>query len=254
MIALVRDVSPALASCELSFIERQPIDLGRARAQHAAYCAALARAGAPVTFIAPAPEHPDGVFVEDAALVLDEVAIITRPGAESRRGEVTTVASALAAHRPLSFIREPATLDGGDVMRAGRDLFVGVTARTNRDGFDQLTAIASRFGYRTIAVRVSGCLHLKTAVTSIDPETLVLDRACVDAAAFGGRRIIDAKEPSGGDVLNVNGTVLVLASAPATREAIAAAGYGTEAIDLSEFEKAEAGVTCLSLLVPGTQL
>jgi dimethylargininase len=249
VIALVREVSPALAACELSFIDRQSIDGARAGAQHAAYCDALARAGAAVTWIAPAPEHPDGVFVEDAALVLDELAIITRPGADSRRGEVTTVAAALAAHRPLSFIREPATIDGGDVMRAGRDLFVGITARTNRDGFDQLTAIASRFGYRTTAVRVSGCLHLKTAVTSLDDDTLVLHRAYVDAAVFGGRRILEAREPSGGDVLSVNGTVLVLASAPAMRDVIAAAGYRTEAIDLSEFEKAEAGVTCLSLLV-----
>lgn len=249
MIALVREVSPALASCELSFIDRQPIDIARARAQHADYCAALARAGAEVRHIAPAHEHPDGVFVEDAALVLDEIAIIMRPGADSRRGEVTTVASALAEHRTLSFIREPATIDGGDIMRAGKDIYVGVTARTNRDGFDQLSAIASRFGYRTTPVTVTGCLHLKTAVTAIDDATLVINGDYVDAAIFAGRRLIEAEEPSGGDILNVNGTVLVLSSAPATREAIARAGYRTEAIDLSEFEKAEAGVTCLSLLI-----
>ena len=249
MIALVREVSPALAACELSFIDRQPIDLGRARAQHAAYCEALTRAGADVSFIAPAPEHPDGVFVEDAALVFDEIAIITRPGAGSRRGEVTSVASALAAHRTLSVIRDPATIDGGDVMVAGKDIYVGATARTNRDGFEQLTAIVSRFGYRTTAVNVSGCLHLKTAVTALDAETLVINRDFVDASVFGGRRLIDANEPSGGDILNVNGTVLVLASAPATRDAIERAGYRAESIDLSEFEKAEAGVTCLSLLV-----
>ena len=251
MIALVREVSPALASCELSFLERHPIDIARAAAQHAAYCDALRRAGLGVEFIDPAPECPDGVFVEDAALVFDEIAVITRPGAASRRGETMTAASALASYRPLSFILEPGTLDGGDVMRAGKDVFVGVTARTNRGGFDQLTALIARAGYRTTAVPVNGCLHLKTAVTAIDAETLVINRRFVDASIFDGRRLIDARhdEPSGGDVLNANGTVFVAASAPATRDLIARAGYRTEAVDVSEFEKAEAGVTCLSLLV-----
>ncbi|MEX2272163.1 MAG: hypothetical protein WD690_11855 [Vicinamibacterales bacterium] len=251
MIALVRSVGPSLASCELSFIDRQPIDIAIAEAEHAAYCGALRRAGAEIAFIDPAPDHPDGAFVEDAALVLDEIAVITRPGAESRRGEVTTVATALAAYRPLSFIREPATLDGGDVVRAGRDLFIGVTARTNRDGFDQLAAIASRLGYRATPVHVGGCLHLKTAITAIDEETLVINPRCVDAIQFAGRRLIEAaaSEPSGADVLHVNGTVLVAASAPETRDLIARAGYRTEAVDVSEFEKAEAGVTCLSILV-----
>jgi dimethylargininase len=251
VIALVREVSPALASCELSFLERHPIDIARAAVQHAAYCDALGRAGLRIEFMEPAPECPDGVFVEDAALVFDEVAVITRPGAESRRGEILTAASALAAYRPLSFILEPGTIDGGDVMRAGKDVFVGVTARTNRDGFDQLTAILARAGYRTTAVPVTGCLHLKTAVTAIDAGTLVINRRFVDASVFAGRRLIDAPvdEVSGGDVLNANGTVFVAASAPATRDLIARAGYRTEAVDVSEFEKAEAGVTCLSLLV-----
>jgi len=251
VIALVRDVSPALASCELSFVKRQPIDMARARGQHEAYCDALRRAGLHVEFIAPAPDCPDGVFVEDAALVLDEVIVIARPGAASRRDEVITAASALASYRPLSFIREPGTLDGGDVMRAGRDLFVGVTARTNRDGFEQLVPIAARYGYRATAVPVTGCLHLKTAVTAIDETTLVINRQCVDPALFQGWTLIDAApdEPSGADVLNANGTVFVAASAPATRDRIARAGYRTEAVDVSEFEKAEAGVTCLSLLI-----
>src|SRR5687768_11179560 len=208
LIAFVRDVSPALASCELSYVERHPIDLDLARAQHAAYCDALRRAGLSVEFMAPAPDCPDGVFVEDAAIVLDSVIVITRPGAASRRDEVLTAASALAPHRPLSFIREPGTLDGGDVMRTGRDLFVGVTARTTREGFDQLAALAGRFGYRATPVEVTGCLHLKTAVTAIDAETLVINPRFVDAALFKGRRLIEAdpSEPSGGDVLNANGT------------------------------------------------
>lgn len=251
MIALVRVPSPALAACELTFVERRPIDIERAGAQHAAYCAALERLGASVRFVDAAPEHPDGVFVEDAAIVLDELAILTRPGAESRRGEVRSVAAALATYRPLSVIREPGTLDGGDVMRSGRDLFVGITARTNRHGVDQLAAIISRFGYRVTAVDVDGCLHLKSAVTAIDAETLVINPRSVEPAAFGPRTLIEAPatEPSGADILSVNGTVLIAASAPATRDRIARAGFATEAVDLSEFEKAEAGVTCLSVIV-----
>lgn len=251
MVALVREVSPALASCELTFLDRQPIDIKVAEAQHKDYREALQRAGAQVAFITPEPEFPDGVFVEDTAVILDEIIVITRPGAATRRGETVSVASALAPHRPLSFIREPATLDGGDVMRAGRDLFVGITARSNRDGFDQLKAIASRFGYRVVAVPVTGCLHLKTAVTAVDTTTLMINPACVSRVIFDGYGLIEVPpdEPSGADVLCVNGVVLVAASAPRTCDIIAKAGHRAELVDVSEFEKAEAGVTCLSLLV-----
>jgi dimethylargininase len=240
-----------MAFCELSFLPRQPIDISLAEEQHAAYCQALRRVGVQVAFMPPLPDCPDGVFVEDTAVILDEVIVIARPGATTRRDEVPTAAAALASHRPLSFIRYPATLDGGDVTRAGRTLFVGVTARTNRDGFDQLAAIAGRSGYRTRPVPVTGCLHLKSAVTALDAETLVINRQCVDAAMFATHRTIDAhpSEASGADVLSVNGTIFIAASAPETRELIARAGYRTETMEVSEFEKAEAGVTCLSLLV-----
>lgn len=252
MIALVREVSPLLPECELTFIDRQPIDLARARSQHKAYCDLLQRLGARVRFIDPAPAHPDGVFVEDAAVVLDDVAIVARPGAESRRGETASVAAALAEYRPLSVIRDPGTLDGGDAMLSGRDLFVGVTARTNRRGFEELAAVAARFGYRAQAVDVRGCLHLKSAVTAIDADTLVINPRAADASIFGARRLIEAApaEASGADILPVNGTVVIAASAPETRERVARAGFDTEAVDVSEFEKAEAGVTCLSLLIP----
>ncbi|MDQ3068181.1 MAG: arginine deiminase family protein [Acidobacteriota bacterium] len=252
MIALVRDVSPLLASCELTFLERAAIDVGRACAQHAAYCDALREAGAEVEFMAAAPEMADGVFVEDTAIVLDEVAVITRPGSPSRRAEIMTAASALASLRPLSFIREPGTIDGGDVLRVGRDLFVGITARTNRDGFDQLSALAGRFGYRTTAVGVRGCLHLKTAVTALDDESVVMHEGHVDRRVFERYRVIDADaaEPEGANVVRVSGRVLASASAPRTCERLTRAGHQTIAIDISEMEKAEAGLTCLSLLLP----
>ncbi len=249
--AFVRTPGLALVACELSFVDRRPIDLALAAAQHAAYCDALRAAGADVVFLPPAPDLPDAVFVEDTAVVLGDVVVVTRPGSDVRRREIESAAPAFAAVRRVAFIREPATIDGGDVLRIGRDLYVGVTARTNRDGFDQLHAIASRLGYRAFAVPVRGCLHLKTAVTALDHNTVVLDPAHVDPAAFAAYDIVEseAAEPEGANVLRVNGRLFLAASAPRTREAIARRGYDVVPLDISEFEKAEAGLTCLSVLV-----
>ena len=249
-MAFVRRVSPSLAACELTFVERAPIDVDRAAAQHAEYCRALAETGAAIVYMAPEPDLPDAVFVEDTAVALDEIIVVTRPGSRTRQDEIITAASALSAHRPISLIREPGTLDGGDVLRIGRDLFVGVTARSNRDGFDQLAAIASRAGLRATAVPVHGVLHLKTAVTALDDGALLMREGCVDRAVFAAYELIDVDpaEPEGANVVNVNGRVLVAASAPRTRDLIARRGYEVVAVDISEFEKAEAGLTCLSIL------
>ena len=250
-VAFVRPVSPSLAGCELTFVARAPIDVARAQAQHAAYCQALEETGARIVYMAPEPDLPDAVFVEDTAVLLEDLIIVTRPGSATRRGEIVTAASALAAHRPVSLIREPATLDGGDVLRVGRDLFVGLTARTNRDGVDQLAAMAARSGMRCIAVMVEGALHLKTAVTALDEGTLIMRDGCVDRAVFASYDVIDADpaEPEGANIINVNGRVLISASAPRTRELIARRGYDVVTVDISEFEKAEAGLTCLSILI-----
>ena len=249
-VAFVRPVSPSLAKCELTFVERAPIDVGRAAAQHAAYCRALAETGAEVIYMAPEPDLPDAVFVEDTAVALGEIIVVTRPGSRTRQDEIITAASTLSAHRPVSLIREPGTLDGGDVLRIGRDLFVGATARTNREGFDQLAAIASRLGLRATAVPVHGSLHLKTAVTALDDGALIMKGGSVDRATFAAYELIDADpaEPEGANVINVNGRVLVAASAPRTRDLIARRGYEVVSVDISEFEKAEAGLTCLSIL------
>lgn len=248
--AFVRPVSPALASCQLTHIARAPIDVALAEVQHAAYCDALRQAGVVVDILPAAPHLPDAVFVEDAALILDDLIIVTRPGAEGRQEETVTVAAALAEIAPLSFIREPATLDGGDVLRMGKDLFVGTGGRTSREGFDQLTAIAARFGYRTTPVDVRGVLHLKTAVTAIDEGTVLIHTAHVDRAVFAAFEAIeaDAAEPSGANVLAINGRVHAAASAPRTHAAIDQRGYDVDVFDISEFEKAEAGMTCLSIL------
>ncbi|MBA3948756.1 MAG: dimethylargininase [Acidobacteria bacterium] len=249
--AFVRPVSPTLASCQVTHIARAPIDVALAEAQHAAYGDALRQAGVVVDVLPAAPHLPDAVFVEDAALILDDLIIVTRPGSEGRQEETVTVAAALAGVAPVSFIREPATLDGGDVLRMGHDLFVGTGGRTSREGFDQLTAIASRFGYRTTPVDVRGCLHLKTAVTAIDEGTVLIHTAHIDRGVFAAFDAIeaDAAEPSGANVLAINGRVHAAASAPRTHEAIDRRGYDVDVFDISEFEKAEAGMTCLSLLL-----
>lgn len=248
--AFVRPVSASLASCQVTHIARAPIDVALAEAQHAAYCDALRQAGVVVDTLPAAPHLPDAVFVEDAAIILDDLILIARPGSAGRQEETVSVAAALAELGTLSFIREPATLDGGDVLRMGQELFVGTGGRTTREGFDQLTAIASRLGYRTTPVDVRGCLHLKTAVTAIDEHTVLLHTAHVDRAVFAAFDVIeaDAAEASGANVLAINERVHAAASAPRTNEAIGRRGYDVDVFDISEFEKAEAGMTCLSLL------
>lgn len=250
-VAFVRPVSASLGACELTFVARAPIDVARAEIQHAAYCRALAETGARVVYMDAAPDLPDAVFVEDTAVALDDLIVVTRPGSRVRQDEIVTAASALAAHRRVSLIREPGTLDGGDVLRVGSDLFVGITARSNRAGFDQLAAVASRAGMRVTAVPVRGVLHLKTAVTALDDGALIMRDGCVDRSTFAAYEIIDVdpSEPEGANVISVNGRVFAAASAPRTRELIAKRGYDVVALDISEFEKAEAGLSCLSILI-----
>ncbi len=250
LLAITRAVGPALARCELTFLAREPIDVDRARLQHAAYHDALRRAGAEVETLPAEPDLPDAVFVEDTAVVLDEVAIITRPGAESRRGEVASIARALARYRTLARIDPPATLDGGDVLRVGREIFVGRSSRTNAAGIAQLAALAGRHGCRVTPVDVRGCLHLKSAVTAIDDETIVINRTLLDAAPFRRFRALDVDptEDAAANVLALGGIVHVSARFPRTRAAIDAAGFETLALDLSELEKAEGALTCGSLV------
>ncbi len=166
-IAITRAVSPALGECELTYLPRVPIDVDVARAQHRAYEQALAEAGYRVEHLDADATMPDSVFVEDMAVVFDEVAILTHPGAESRRREMPAIAAALAAHRPLQQIQPPATVDGGDVLVAGRTVFVGRSTRTNDAALAQIRRILGPFGYTVSGVDVRGCLHLKSAVTAL---------------------------------------------------------------------------------------
>jgi dimethylargininase len=208
-----------------------------------------------VISLPPLPDQPDGVFVEDPALVLDELAIVTRMGAESRLGECASLAEALTPFRPLTRLEEPATLEGGDVMRMGRTLYVGLSRRTNEEGVRQLTRIAAPLGYRVVPVRVTGCLHLKTACCAVNADTVMMNRTAIDARAFRECHILDVppEEPWAADVLAIGTTVLIPASFPHTARLLAASGFAVQPIDVSELQKAEAGVTCMSLIFDGTR-
>ena len=246
--ALTRQVSSTFASCELTFLDRQPIDVEKAMEQHRSYETCLTELGVDVISLRADPSFPDCVFVEDPAIVLDEVAVITRPGAESRRGETDSIARALSPYRSLRFIGEPATLEGGDVIRIGKTLYVGVSKRTNREGIGQLTEILDPFGYRIVPVEVSGCLHLKSGACWAGGNIILVNRQWIDATPFHGSKIVDVAEPSAADVLPIGNTLLIPSSFPRTGEILEASGINVRTIDVSELQKAEAGVICMSLV------
>jgi dimethylargininase len=248
--AVTREPGPDLARCELTHLPRVPIDSGRALAQHRAYRAALREAGARVLVLPADPALPDGVFVEDAAVVLDERAVLTAPRPPARRGEVAAVRAALAPFRPLSRLAPEAFLEGGDVLRVGRTLFVGLSGRTGEAGLRALEGIARPLGYAVAPVRVTGCLHLKSAAGVVDEQTVLLNRDWVEVGPFAGLRLADvpAAEPSGANVLRLPGAVLVSAAYPATADLLRGLGHRVVTVDVSELHKAESGVTCMSLL------
>lgn len=249
-IAIARAVSPSIARCELTHLERQPIDWDLAVRQHAEYLAALAELGCRVIELPAEPELPDAVFVEDAALVLDELAVLTRPGALSRRPELPSIERALAPFRPLARLEAPATLDGGDVLRAGRRLFVGRSGRTNREAIEQLAALVRPHGYSVTEVAVSGCLHLKSAVTEVGEGMLLLNPAWIEARSFAGFRMIavDEREPHAANALRVGERVVFPTAHPHTAARLSTLGLDLRRVDLSELAKAEGAVTCCSLL------
>lgn len=250
LFALTRPVPPSIVECELTHLERAPIDVARAAAQHRAYEAVLERLGCTVQRLPETPDLPDSVFVEDTAVVLEEVAVIARPGAPSRRAETDSVASALSEHRSLLCIEAPATLDGGDVLRLGQRLYVGLSARTNRDGVEQLASLLAPHGYNVAGVSVRGALHLKSAVTAIADDTVVINPDWCDSTHFRDVRKIEVHpaESFGANAIAIDDTLVYTSAAPRTRERLHKAGFAVETVDVSELAKAEAGVTCCSLI------
>jgi dimethylargininase len=249
-LALVRDVSPSLERCELSFQDRMTIDLEKARAQHRAYVDTLTTLGCRVETLPTLPENPDAVFVEDTAVVFDELAVITRPGAESRRAEVDSSAAALMRYRKLAYIEAPGTLDGGDVLVVGRRVYVGLSGRSSKDGVQQLRDHLKPHGYSVEGVELTGCLHLKTAATQVAEDTLLINPAFVQESAFPGLRFIhvDPAESAAGNAVRVGEALIYPRSFPRTRARLEKAGLKLHSVDMSETEKAEGGVTCCSLI------
>jgi dimethylargininase len=250
LIALVRPVSASIGRCQLSCVERSPIDLARARAQHADYCRTLTGHGLAVHELPPADELPDAVFVEDTAVVLDEVAVITRPGADARRPEVAATADALTAWRDRVWLDVPATLDGGDVIVAGRTVYVGISTRTNDAGRAQLAAALKPFGYRVRAVGVAGCLHLKSAATLVADGLLLANPRWLDLEAFDGvdHLPVAPDEPHAANTVRLPDAVLMPDAFPRTRARLEAAGLATCTVAADELARAEGGVSCQSII------
>jgi len=250
-LAITRALSPDMRQCQLTHLQRVPIDLERARAQHRSYQAALTALGCEVVEIPAAPAAPDSVFIEDTALVLDELAVLCRPGAESRRGEVAAVAEALQTQRSLARIVAPGTVDGGDLLQVGQHVFAGLTTRSNPAGLTQLADLLAPFGYSVTPLPVAACLHLKSAVTCLDDHTLLLNPRWVDRSLFRGFRLIEtsADEAHAANILRVGSGLIYPHCFPRTQERLAAAGFEVLTVDVSELQKAEGAVTCCSLLV-----
>jgi dimethylargininase len=250
-VALTREVSPLFERCELTHLSRCSIDLDRTREQHRAYEAALAQLGCDVRRLPELPDCPDGVFVDDTAVVFDEVAVIARPGADSRRGETFSVVVALAPFRPLKAISAPGTLDGGDVLRIGRTILVGRSARTNDVAYDQMRRLMTPRGYDVRQIEVTGCLHLQTAITEVGEGTVLVNPAWMDASQLDRVEVIevDPAEPFGANALRIGETVIYPDGFPRTRNRLEGRGIRVVTVDVSELAKAEAGVTCCSLIV-----
>ena len=259
MLALTRSVPASIHECELTHLAREPIDYARAVQQHEHYEEALVRAGCRVQRLPDAPDMPDSVFVEDTAVVFDDLAVIARPGAASRRGELASMVEALTPYRRLAFIQPPGTLDGGDVLVTPGRVFVGISGRTNADGARQLALHVAVSGYEVIAVPVTGCLHLKSAVTLVLPpkggnygtSALLINRDWIDARHFDGFELIDVDpgEPAAANVLSIGEHVICALDYPRTRRRLEAAGVATLPVPADELAKAEGGVTCCSVLV-----
>ncbi len=254
LTAITRAVSPAIVHCELSFIDRKPIDLAVAQEQHHAYETLLQKLGALLISLPAESDLPDSMFVEDPAIVLDELAVILPLGTETRRCEAASLAQALAKFRKLEYVSLPGTLEGGDVLRIARQLFVGLTRRSNAEGIRQLAGILAPHKYEVIAVPVTGCLHLKSAVTYLGRNTLLANRAWFDTTPLAGHEWIDIDpaEPHAANALALVDTIIFPASFPRTRARIEARGFHVTSIDISELQKAESGLSCSSLLFANT--
>lgn len=249
--AITREISPRFAECEITHIERTLIDVDVARAQHHAYVNALRELGCEVIELPAEPDLPDSVFVEDAAFVLPEVAVITRPGADSRKPETMSIIQALSPLVKLVHVREPGTVDGGDVLVLGKKIYVGLSTRSNQEAIDQLNEMLREHGYSVRGVVLRDCLHLKSAVSRVDDRTLLINSNWVDPSCFENFELIEVapSEPHAANCLPIKDSIIFPTAFPKTRAKLAEKGYKIVAVDVSELAKAEGAVTCCSLII-----
>ncbi|MGH9148363.1 MAG: dimethylarginine dimethylaminohydrolase family protein [Vicinamibacterales bacterium] len=249
-MAVTREISPAIVHCELTHQPRVAIDFELARKQHAKYEQCLVSAGCTLERLQTTADLPDSVFVEDIAIVFAELAVIAHPGAGSRRREIPIVADALKQYRTLERIEPPATLDGGDVLVMGRRVFVGHSRRTNIEGIEQLRRILAPWGYSVEPVRVEACLHLKSAVTAVSDDTVLINRDWVPVDAFTGLALLDVdrEEPWGANALRIDRDIIYPTEWPKTLARLETRGFHVQPVDVGELAKAEGAVTCCSLV------
>jgi len=250
LTAITHKPSDKLNECNLTFLPKTEIDIELAVQQHKEYCEALEKLGVKVITLTENSSMPDSVFVEDTALVLDEVAIITYMGANSRKPESELIADTLSKFRKIARIAPPARIDGGDILRIGKKLFVGNSTRTNKKAVRALHKHASPFGFEIAKVKVSGCLHLKTGCTALDENTVLINPEWIDREAFRGFRQIEVpvNEPYAANVLRIGETLLIPENFKRTIEMVEERGHKVQTLDISEFQRAEAGLTCLSII------
>jgi len=251
LIAITRELNAAIGSCELTFLRRASIDVVLAQQQHQQYQSVLSSLGCEIVVVPTEPGLADSVFIEDTAIVLDDVAVLLRPGAASRQPEVAGVETVLKQYRTLESIQPPGTLDGGDLLRVGDVIFAGLSTRSNQSGIDQLRDIVIDYGFSVKAVNTTKCLHLKSAVSEVAPGTLLINPGWIDGAAFGNYELIevDSEEPHAANALLVGRDLMFPASFPRTMDKLVAHGINVTPVDLSELQKAEGAATCCSLIL-----
>ena len=251
IIAITREVNSAIGSCELTFLRRGSIDTALALQQHQDYQSTLSSLGCEIVVVPTEPGLADSVFIEDTAMVLDEIAVLLRPGAASRRPEVTGVEAVLRQYRTLASIQPPGTLDGGDLLRIGNIIFAGLSTRSNQSGIEQFRNIVKDYGFSVKTVETTKCLHLKSAVSEVAPGTLLINPDWISGSAFGDYELIDVdkKESHAANALLVGRNVMLPASFPRTADKLVTRGINVTPIDLSELQKAEGATTCCSLIL-----
>lgn len=250
LIAITREVSPSINQCELTFHERELIDYARACEQHRQYIAALHSLGLQVQVLPAESDLPDSVFVEDTALVLDECAVILRPGADSRKPETESIAKVLAPYRKLLFIEPPARVDGGDILHVGKKIYVGLSTRSDNLAIEQMQGYLRPFGYEVKGITVTGCLHLKSGVTQVSEDTLLINPQWVDKNCFDGMNFIevDPSEPYAANAVLIGEVIIYPTAFPKTQKRLEAVGIRIVNVDADELAKAEGAVTCCSLI------